>query len=295
MKLIRCNSGHFFDQEKFTVCPYCNGGDTTSDSITEAFSNPVSEQNQNEPIGEYDGVTVQKTESSIPQSLEQALSQVEPTLPLDRAKLLNTDMGGQNTVNMDPNIQQGFGHIENAGSGMEGINPMRPEPNIPPVEPMRMVSPTFPGNDWEDNDYTQAITPGGRVMGSSGQKPVVGWLICLSGKHIGRDFRLVQGKNYIGRDVSMDVCLEGEKTVSRDKHALLVYEPKHHLYLIQSGESKELTYVNDQVVLESKELKAYDEILLGEVKLLFIPLCNEEFNWTAVLEGKGEEKINENE
>jgi hypothetical protein len=86
----------------------------------------------------------------------------------------------------------------------------------------------------------------------------------------------------------MDVCLEGEKTVSRNKHALIVYEPKHHLYLAQSGESKELTYVNDKVILESKELQPYDEILVGEVKLLFVPLCSEKFNWTDVLDGKDE-------
>ncbi len=84
----------------------------------------------------------------------------------------------------------------------------------------------------------------------------------------------------------MDVCLDGEKTVSRDKHAVIVYEPKHHLYLIQSGDSKELTYVNDKVILESKELKAYDKVLVGDVRLLFIPLCDEKFNWTDELEGK---------
>ena len=84
--------------------------------------------------------------------------------------------------------------------------------------------------------------------------------------------------------------MEGEKTVSREKHALIVYEPKHHLYLIQSGDSKELTYVNDKVILESKELHAYDEILLGDVKLLFIPLCNTDFNWTEVMEQSEEER-----
>lgn len=130
-------------------------------------------------------------------------------------------------------------------------------------------------------------------MGTEGQKPAVGWLVCIKGKHIGKDYRLVQGKNYIGRDASMDVCLEGEKTVSRDRHAVIVYDPMNHLYLIQSGESKELTYVNDKVILESQELSASDMILIGDVKLLFVPLCSEEFNWTDVLEGKEEEKPDE--
>jgi hypothetical protein len=44
------------------------------------------------------------------------------------------------------------------------------------------------------------------------------------------------------------------------------------------------------VILESKELQAYDEILVGNVKLLFVPLCSESFNWTDVLEGKDKEE-----
>lgn len=136
-----------------------------------------------------------------------------------------------------------------------------------------------------DDHYTVSITPGGKEIGTAEMKPVVGWLVCLSGEHMGKDFRLVQGKNFIGRDPAMDICLEHEKTVSRDKHALIVYEPKHHLYFIQSGESRELTYVNEQVVLELRELKAMDEILVGEVRLLFLPLCSDAFNWTDILEG----------
>ena len=41
MKLIRCNNGHFYDQDKFSSCPYCNGGNSTSDSMTEAFEDQV--------------------------------------------------------------------------------------------------------------------------------------------------------------------------------------------------------------------------------------------------------------
>ena len=47
----------------------------------------------------------------------------------------------------------------------------------------------------------------------------------------------------------MDIALVGDKSVSRNKHAILVYEPKQHLYLVQPGESSELVYLNDEVVL----------------------------------------------
>jgi len=81
----------------------------------------------------------------------------------------------------------------------------------------------------------------------------------------------------------MDIALVGDKSVSRNKHAILVYEPKQHLYLVQPGESSELVYLNDEVVLSPMKLQAYDVITVGEVKLLFMPLCGAKFNWTDYL------------
>lgn len=239
MKLIRCNNGHFYDQDKFTSCPNCSGGTPNTNGMTEAFSDPVTtplKETQTNFAVPNGGIVGQKVEVVQPQelvskSLEQAFSQVSSTIPVT-----------------NPNS-------------------------------------VFQTNSEED-DCTVAMTPSGKAMGTGGVKPVVGWLICMSGDHIGKDFRLVQGKNYIGRDTSMDICLAGEKTVSRDKHALIVYEPKHHMYLVQSGESRELTYVNDQVILESQELEKFDKIQVGDVELMFVPLCNEKFNWTDVIEGK---------
>lgn len=292
MKLIRCNNGHFYDQDKFGSCPYCNGGDSASDSMTEAFTTdsvttPLRQPQQPagagmqsgtvppQPFQPEIGVTISKPEAVVSKSLEQALSQVGPTMPLSQVNAINQQPGAG--VQNNPVAQSDLSNIANS---------------IGSQTPMSQINHMFSASS-EDEDYTVAITPGGKKMGEGGLKPVVGWLVCLTGKHIGKDFRIVQGKNYIGRDGSMDICLEGEKTVSRDKHALIVYEPKHHLYLIQSGESKELTYVNDKVILESKELNAYDKILVGDVKLLFVPLCSDKFNWTDVLEGKDKDGTDE--
>lgn len=114
--------------------------------------------------------------------------------------------------------------------------------------------------------------------------PCVGWLVALGGEHIGTDFRLKAGKNFIGRSPQMDVALTADKSVSRESHAIVVYEPKEHLYLVQSGESSSLVYRNNKVVLSPVELEAYDTITVGEVNLLFIPLCGERFNWGELLD-----------
>lgn len=113
--------------------------------------------------------------------------------------------------------------------------------------------------------------------------PCVGWLVAIGGNHIGQDFHLKVGKNFIGRDANMDIALTGDRSVSREKQAVIIYEPKQHLYLVQPGEASSLVYCNNEVVLNPVELKAYDMITVGEVNLVFMPLCGEQFNWNDIL------------
>lgn len=115
--------------------------------------------------------------------------------------------------------------------------------------------------------------------GSIGKEPVVGWLVCTEGEHFGEDFSLKTGRNFIGRSANMDVVLNKDVSISREKHATILFEPKRNLFIVQPGDSKELFYLNDQVVLSAEEIKAYDEISLGDTKLVFIPFCNETVNW----------------
>lgn len=117
-----------------------------------------------------------------------------------------------------------------------------------------------------------------------GSEPVVGWLVCIEGNHFGEDFKLKSGRNFVGRSKNMDVILDGDPTISREKHAIILYEPKNNLFIAQPGDSKELFYLNDKVVLTSEELHSNDIISLGETKLLFIPCCTDKFNWNDIKE-----------
>ena len=39
MKLVRCENGHFYDSEQYTVCPYCSGMDSVgADNVTQPIS-----------------------------------------------------------------------------------------------------------------------------------------------------------------------------------------------------------------------------------------------------------------
>ena len=123
-----------------------------------------------------------------------------------------------------------------------------------------------------------------------GREPVVGWLVCVEGPHKGADFRLKTGKNFIGRASNMDAALTEDKSVSRDKHAIVLYEPKKHTFLVQPGESRELCYLNDDVVLAAQALKRNDVIAVGDSKLMFFPCCDNVFNWDMNNDKKEEPK-----
>ncbi len=112
-----------------------------------------------------------------------------------------------------------------------------------------------------------------------GVEPVVGWLVCIKGEYFGEGFKLHNGKNFIGRASDMDIILGMDKSVSRNRHACVVYEPRKRIFIAQPGESRELFYLNDEVVLDNMKMKAYDVLLVGETKLMLIPCCGEQFGW----------------
>lgn len=114
------------------------------------------------------------------------------------------------------------------------------------------------------------------------QDPIVGWLVCVKGRFYGQDFRLKSGRNFIGRNPGMDICLSGENTVSRERHAAVIHEPRKNIFIAQPGESRELFYVNGNVVLSSVELKKNDILQVGDVQLMLIPCCDEAFHWETV-------------
>lgn len=113
--------------------------------------------------------------------------------------------------------------------------------------------------------------------------PVVGWLVCIKGEYIGEGFKLKAGRNNIGRTLSNDIALAKETTVSRERHASVIYEPNKMQFFLQPGESSGLTYLNDDLVMTVAELKIYDKLSLGESSFVFVPLCGENFNWNTYI------------
>lgn len=114
---------------------------------------------------------------------------------------------------------------------------------------------------------------------TSNIEPAVGWLTCIKGECIGETFSIKAGKNCIGRSLSNEISLAKENGVARDRHAQITFEPRKRQFFIQNGETDGLTYVNDELIVTFAELKNYDIITVGEVKLVFIALCGDKFTW----------------
>ena len=121
-------------------------------------------------------------------------------------------------------------------------------------------------------------------------KPVAGWLVCTAGTHKGKGFPLYPGKNFIGRNREMDVALTGEKTVSREKHAIVIYDYNSNVFLALPGESSELYYLNNEVVLKAEKLNKNDRLKISKVELMLIPCCDDAFNWWSSSEKAEDEK-----
>lgn len=138
----------------------------------------------------------------------------------------------------------------------------------------------------ENDDQEKTVSYYKSVIGA---EPIVGWLVCVEGNHFGEDFKLRAGKNFIGRASNMDVCLSGDASVSRERHAVVLYDPNNNIFLVQSGDSKELSYHNEKLVLSPVELHPYDLLKIGSTKLMFVPFCSDKFTWKSLDDSKNEE------
>ena len=88
--------------------------------------------------------------------------------------------------------------------------------------------------------------------------------------------------------VLLCIPLSTDASVSREKHAIIIYEPHERTFIAQPGESSELYYLNGKVVLNNEILKSHNVLEIGNTKLLFVPLCGESFSWEDVKKEKEE-------
>ena len=109
---------------------------------------------------------------------------------------------------------------------------------------------------------------------------LVGWLVVIKGKGRGEDLRVLMGQNSIGRNENNIISINfGDTSISREKHAFIIYDPKHKKFMFKSGEGQNISYLNDEGVYSPMPIKNGDIIEIGETKLKFVQFVNNNFDW----------------
>ena len=150
-------------------------------------------------------------------------------------------------------------------------------PNAPQTSVMNNV-PNMPQTPMMNNALP-AVHQTAEIPGM----PVTGWLVCICGEAKGKSYNIVSGLNYVGRRKDMDICIEGDISISRYRHAVVEYSEERKEFLLRIGESKEKIYITrdrQKRILEGTiKLEAYDVITLGRTELMFVPFCGDRFTW----------------
>lgn len=118
-----------------------------------------------------------------------------------------------------------------------------------------------------------------RAPGQFRFAPVVGWLVCTRGAHVGESFALHEGVNNIGRGPDADISLRYEGSIASAGHASVGFDPNTSLFYALPASANALFYVNGEAVLSQKLIQKNDRIGVGEALLMLIPCCDAAFDW----------------
>jgi hypothetical protein len=146
-----------------------------------------------------------------------------------------------------------------------------------PVSPPAMPPPGGPPPAGPKPGATVRVGAGASV--GVRNDPVVGWLVCLSGPDRGKDYRLHAEKNFVGRAPQMDVVIESDPTVSREKHGVVVFDPKKKTFWVLPGDASGLVYLNGEMVNSPAQMKGDDVLEVGQTKLVLVPFCGDRYTW----------------
>ncbi len=299
MTPIRCTEcKKYYDADKYDVCPHCSsagGGNVQlppkyySDSATGAPASPPEKSKKK-------GFFLNKNKSE-----KRSLSLTDEIIPSE-----DPDIAARVSANRNPSHESIDDHAKRSQKpAVPSVNnytsepvPQSPvqspiqspvqspaqRPAQPPIQPVQPPVEQTPPPIGVAIQQAASTQDEGKTIGiynipNSSGAPVVGWLICVQGESVGECFNIRSGRNNVGRSVSMDISLVKEKSVSRERHCSITFEPHQKKFFIQAGESSGLTYVNDELVMTFAPLKDYDMILLGNSKFVFLRLVNDKFSW----------------
>ena len=308
MKLVKCSNGHFYDAEANVTCPYCDDMDKDNKTVQDDSSMIYGERHNAIPgrtgmpqmpkpgqasqMSAMPQPPVMNNVPPVPPNMPQPpvmnnVPPVPPNMPhppvMNNVPPVSPYMTGMTQAAPVTHAQMGIipnmpqTPVMNNISNMPQASVMNNIPNMPQTPVMNNVS-NVPQTPMMNNALP-AVHQTPEIPGM----PVTGWLVCICGEAKGKSYNIVSGLNYVGRRKDMDICIEGDISISRYRHAVVEYSEERKEFLLRLGESKEKIYITrdrQKRILEGTiKLEAYDVITLGRTELMFVPFCGDRFTW----------------
>jgi hypothetical protein len=112
--------------------------------------------------------------------------------------------------------------------------------------------------------------------------PVVGWLVVVAGPGRGQFRPIHYGQNAVGRGQDLRISIDfGDQRISREAHAFVVYDEMQRKFFVRDNGKSNIVRLNGDAVLTPTQLRDRDTISIGETTLMFVPLCDQDFDWVA--------------
>lgn len=110
----------------------------------------------------------------------------------------------------------------------------------------------------------------GGGTGTPSGKRIIGLLVTYDTTPTGQVFNIYEGRNYIGREVSSDISIQGDSQIS-GKHFSILYRVADGKFKFKDEQSSNGTFLNE-VLTDEGELNTFDILRIGSTKLIFIAI-----------------------
>ena len=98
----------------------------------------------------------------------------------------------------------------------------------------------------------------------------MGFLVTYNRNPNGKSYNLYEGRNYIGRESSCDICIPDDSEIS-GRHLSILYRSVDKKFKFRDEQSSNGTFVNKELIDEG-ELRNYDIIRVGGTLFIFIAI-----------------------
>ncbi len=267
MNMQMCRNGHFYDADTQPECPHCEREAAAGTQfpktgiVTDFPSTGCYMKNHMQP---------------------EAPTEFPKTAPVGSApqEFPKTAPVGSTPLEFPKTAPVGSTPLEFPKTAPVGSTPLE-FPKTAPVGSARMEFPKTAPVGGAPREFPKTAPVGGAEPAppAMGWNPVLGWLVCVEGRKRGKDYRLTQEVNYIGRATSNDICLDYDEEISRDTTITIAYIKQSRVFRLDAEQSRDPVYVNGQPVLSELYLRDKDVISVGSTRLKLICFCDASFEW----------------